>query len=74
MAWTNWLSAHCEPHCDCRPASSTGTYYKTNNFEWVITANEVTKEPVTISQTTYQETENFPEIKTMTRLRIKVET
>ncbi len=67
--WRNYMSAHSEPYVNRYDSS---TYLSTDNYEWVITADQVTQGYVTLSQTTFHSTENAPEYKSMYRIHIKV--
>lgn len=67
--WTNWFSAHSEPYVNRYDKS---TFLETDNFDWVITADKVTKGYVTLSQTTFHSTNEHSEFKSMYTIRVKV--
>ena len=67
--WTNWFSAHSEPYVNRYDKS---TFLERDNFDWVITADKVTNGSVTLSQTTFHSTDDYPEFKSMYTIRVKV--
>lgn len=67
--WERYFSAHSEPFVNRNDSS---TYLHRNNYDWVITGNNVTKGYVTLSQTSFQKTDKFNEIKSMVTVRVKV--
>lgn len=67
--WVNWFSAHSEPYVNRYDKS---TFLETDNYDWVITGDKVTKGYVTLSQTTFHSTNEHPEFKSMYTIRVKV--
>ena len=67
--WRNYLSASSYPFVNRNDSS---TFIDSDTYEWVITGNETTKDEVILSQTSFQKTSNFDEIKSMVRLHVNV--
>ena len=67
--WTNWFTAKSEPFVNRYDSS---TFVETDNYDWVITGDQVTNGYVILSQTTFHSTDNAPEFKSMYRIRVKV--
>lgn len=67
--WRNYLSASSYPFVNRNDSS---TFINSDTYEWVITGNETTKDEVILSQTSFQKTSNFDEIKSMVRLHVNV--
>ena len=67
--WTNWFTAKSEPFVNRYDSS---TFIETDNYDWVITGDQVTNGYVILSQTTFHSTDNAPEFKSMYRIRVKV--
>ena len=67
--WRNYLSASSYPFVNRNDSS---TFIDSDTYEWVITGNETTKDEIILSQTSFQKTSNFDEIKSMVRLHVNV--
>lgn len=68
--WKNWFSATSVPFVDRNDPS---TFVSTDHFDWVITANKSTNgREVILSQTTFQSTSKFSEIKSFFRFNVIV--
>lgn len=67
--WRNYLSASSYPFVNRHDSS---TFIDSDTYEWVITGNKTTKDEVILSQTSFQKTSNFDEIKSMVRLHVNV--
>ncbi len=67
--WRDYLSASSYPYVNRNDSS---TFIDSDTYEWVITGNETTKDEVILSQTSFQKTSDFDEIKSMVRLHVNV--
>ena len=67
--WKNWFHANSEPFVDRYDKS---TFVNRDNFDWVITADQVTNGYVTLSQTTFHSTNQGSEFKSMYRIKVRV--
>lgn len=67
--WRDYFTGYSDPFVNRHDPS---TFKKTDTFDWVITANKVTKGYVILSQTTFHKTAKFSEIKSMIRLNVRV--
>lgn len=67
--WKQYFSAYSEPFVNRYDSS---TFLETDNYDWVITGNNVTNGYVTLSQTSFHSTDQGSEFKSMYRIKIKV--
>lgn len=67
--WKQYFSAYSEPFVNRYDSS---TFIETDNYDWVITGNNVTNGYVTLSQTSFHSTDQGSEFKSMYRIKIKV--
>ncbi len=65
--WQNYATAVSEPYVNRKDPS---TFLRTNYYEWVVTGDKVGS--TTISQTMFHSTEQFNQVKSMIRLKLKV--
>ncbi len=69
--WRNYFTGTSEPSVD---RNNPSTFLATDHFDWVITADKKTGgQYIQLSQTTFQSTSSFSEIKSFFNINIKVE-
>ena len=69
--WRNYFTGKSDPYVN---RNNPSTFLATDHFDWVITANKKTgSKYIQLSQTTFQSTSSFSEIKSFFNINIKVE-